>query len=152
VLPWKNPADSKQITVSASSTYGEYKNPNVCVNHDGHGDFSTGLDESRNPGQWVRIDLGIHKPIAPNYYCMKGTTIGHSMKSWNLEGSNDDINWSVISEHKDVDLKWEGSREAVSFPVKCDKKYRYFRIKTTGKGFYTDYAFVRKLFNRYIYH
>jgi hypothetical protein len=84
---------------------------------------STGLHESSTPGQWVKIDLQANKPIRPNYYCMKGPgQIGHELKNWNLEGSNDNLNWDVLSKHVDF-TSWQGTIECVSFEIKgCHRK------------------------------
>jgi hypothetical protein len=124
-----------------------YDKPNVCVNHDGHGQFSTGLHESSTPGQWVKIDLQANKPIRPNYYCMKGPgQIGHELKNWNLEGSNDNLNWDVLSKHVDF-ISWQGTISCVSFEIKdCHVKYRFFRVIATGKSYHDPYCFVSKFY------
>ncbi len=152
--PWENPAKTNKIFVTTSSGYKpDYLDPTVCVNHDGHGEFSTDINDSREAGQWVCIDLGLNKPIEPNYYCLKGPgTIAHCMKNWNLEGSNDTIIWDILSTHIEEKTTWETHNTlAISYPIKmCRKKYRYFRIISTGKSYYDNYYFVRTLLKIYL--
>ena len=55
---------------------------------------------------------------------------GRNPRSWKLEGSNDNANWTVIDEHVDDHTLALVSREEFVFPVNDATEYKYFRYTT----------------------
>jgi len=57
-------------------------------------------------------------------------------RSWKLEGSNDNQNWTVIDEHNDFDAYKIHSvnKEEFEFPVNGTETYKFFKFSATSTG------------------
>jgi hypothetical protein len=56
---------------------------------------------------------------------------GRNPRSWKVEGSNDNKNWTLIDEQVDDHSIGLVNREEFVFPVNDETKYKYFRYTTT---------------------
>lgn len=73
------------------------------------------------------------------YNIYPGSTVGRAPKSWQLEGSNDNTNWTVLDARSNID-NWympedmtsynESSRK--SFFFQNNTSFRYYRLSVTG--------------------
>ena len=88
---------------------------------------------------WMKVDLGSTRTLVVDHYCLRhGGSGGNSvLRNWNLEGSNDDVNWSILRQHNnDTSMAqtayseghWDVNSAASNSP------YRFFRIRMTGKN------------------
>ena len=87
------------------------------------------------PFSWVCVDIGASRSLIIDHYCLRHgnpTGIGR-LQHWQLEGSNDNSQWAVLSVH-DGDL----SLPAVGFSVAAwpvpgiEEAFRFFRVVQTG--------------------
>ena len=96
---------------------------------------------------WMKVDLGSTRTLVVDHYCLRhGYSDEHCvLRSWNLEGSNDDVNWSILRQHNnDTSMAttayseghWDVNSAASNSP------YRFFRIHSTGKDSY-GYDYLR---------
>jgi len=81
---------------------------------------------------WLKIDLGASGAKVVSKYNITGRSLANvnqNPKSWTLEGSNDDTNWTVLdtvtNETSWIDL------ETRSFYFDNDTAYRYYKINIT---------------------
>ena len=87
---------------------------------------------------WMMVDLGFGRALQVDHYCLRhGSEEGEFvLRNWNLEGSNNNIDWTVLREHNDdtslaeeeySESDWDVNSAASNSP------YRFFRILQTGK-------------------
>jgi hypothetical protein len=55
------------------------------------------------------------------------------MRSWALEGSNDDIAWEGLDEHTNSNELGK-TKESKVFPCQASSFFRYLRIRCTGRN------------------
>jgi hypothetical protein len=100
-------------------------------------DWDTCNSTKNEPNSWVSVDLGKGRSLVPSDYCARHGR-GDSwcrLQSWNFEGSNDGISYTVLRAHKN-----DNSLPAREFSVAAwkvegaNQAYRYFRIRQTGKN------------------
>ncbi|KAK8875937.1 hypothetical protein M9Y10_006115 [Tritrichomonas musculus] len=90
---------------------------------------------SNSPNSWICIEFKENK-IIPSHYTI-GSVLAHDnhIKSWVIEGSNDNEVFDKLDEHINCNLM--NSRGAVqTFPIKTnkDKEYKFIRIRQTDKA------------------
>ena len=80
---------------------------------------------------WVKVDLAEIRHV--NSYTMRGRDddTSFSYKSWTFEGSNDDLNWTVLDSPQEQ-TNW-GSGEVRVFDIPASA-YRYFRWNITNNN------------------
>jgi len=51
---------------------------------------------------WMMVDLGFGRALQVDHYCLRhGYSNGnYVLRNWNLEGSNNNIDWSVLRGHR----------------------------------------------------
>jgi hypothetical protein len=133
---WENPAASKKITATASSVNPTaiYANPDdfACYERQGHfwGDYRV-----QGPS-WVKIDLLNNPRIVPNYYSLHSAGMGgrNALRSWYLQGSNDDEHWDTLKYHAHDESLKNDHETPTSWAIEnCTIPYRYFRIMVNSK-------------------
>ena len=68
------------------------------------------------------------------------------LKSWDVEGSNDDKSWEIIQSIRDNEQLNDSKREAFWSITENDKSYRYIRIKMVGKSWANaDFMVIRNI-------
>ena len=86
---------------------------------------------------WMMVDLGFGRALQVDHYCLRHGNDEESgrLRNWNLEGSNNNIDWTVLREHNDdtslaqeaySEGDWDVNSAASNSP------YRFFRILQTG--------------------
>jgi len=83
-------------------------------------------------GAWFKIDF-LHRKIKPTHYMLRhySSWDTEALRHWNLEGSNNGINWELIKEHKDdKNLNMKG--QCYTWGVNADTFYSMFQIRQTG--------------------
>merc|ERR1712005_20300 len=81
---------------------------------------------------WWKFDFQSRK-VSPTKYTLKhGYSKGYALKSWNLEGSNDNTNWTVLRAHvNDLSLANSTSRTQTYDIPSHGGAYQYFRLIMT---------------------
>lgn len=84
---------------------------------------------------WIKFDFTKLKIILKNYTIKSYpfTKNDTHLKSWIIEGSNNNINWQILDEQKNSDVL-NGKSYVHTFSVKNekDKAFKYLRLKMTG--------------------
>jgi hypothetical protein len=125
--PWRNAHIAGRVKVHSSSL--------------AKGSRSTLVDKSPSevwtndiPCSWISIDLGPYRKITLTYYTLRhGLNYkADSLRTWDLQGSNDGINWKTLRRHAN-DRSLNAPFAAASWPIQAPTEgYRFFRILQTG--------------------
>lgn len=123
--PFKNPHDSGQVTVFASSIpFGALRN---IVSRE---QTYTRSDDAKD--SWFAVDLGSRWLKVNKYTLQHGRDAARFLlRSWVLEGSEDGQKWSVLDERNNdcgLDRAWA----TASWDVGTDEFVRHVRIRITG--------------------
>ena len=93
---------------------------------------------------WMTVDLGFGRALQVDHYCLRHgyENVKYVLRNWNLEGSNNNIDWTVLREHNDdtslaekaySESHWDVNSAASNSP------YRFFRILQTGPNSNRDH-------------
>ena len=85
------------------------------------------------PDSWMMIDF-INKAVIPTHYSLRhySTWDVEALRNWNLEGSNDGFNWTVIHKHtNDAALNAKGATYTWALH-NVREQYRMFRLLQWG--------------------
>jgi hypothetical protein len=86
-------------------------------------------------GEWLKLEMP-HRLVV-DYVTLKARLVGQSPKDFKIIGSNDDVNWDIVSTHTGVTASTTGETHVVS----ATKAYKYLAIVITRvQG--TDNQFV----------
>lgn len=92
--------------------------------------FST----SSSGDNWIKLDLGPNRKLRVNKYTMRNRGEGGwHIRNWNLQGSNDDTNWTNIDVRVNDSTITSGGQWG-AFNTSLSDKYRYLRIIMTGNN------------------
>jgi len=139
-----NPATTGKITVTRSSEgYGKAE--------DAAGRQCVHCCTNNIPNSWYSFDLGENNSIIPNYYSLRHDNYpSYVLRSWNLEGSNDNMNWQILKEHRGDDSLQEIAGSSASWPLPNLKvPYRYLRVLQTGPNSSNSYHLILSGFEVY---
>jgi hypothetical protein len=138
-----------EVVAKMSSTWDYSGGPYNLVQHphDGYTEVYTHEDDGpHRPGgsyPWMSIDLGKGRSLVPSYYCLRhGDKTGRKhgnfrLRSWDFEGSNDGINYTVIREHKNDDSMSNEGFGVTAWEVEAvNQAFRHFRIRMTGMNWW----------------
>jgi hypothetical protein len=127
-------SSSSGVTPKMSSIAGwAGSDPAHLLFHKHDGSTINCTDDEEN--SWVSIDLGEGRSLIVNYYCLRhGRSDGWDrLQSWDLEGSNDGSEWTVLRVHKDDNSLPEKAFSEAAWEVEgVNQAYRHFRIRQTG--------------------
>lgn len=86
-------------------------------------------------GSWISIDLGAGRSLKVNHYVLCGaTTTGSYLRSWKLQGSDDNSNWTDL-DTQTSNATINGANQAVDVAVAGQTIfYRYLRILLSSGG------------------
>jgi hypothetical protein len=127
-----NPHTTCKVIVTASSLYGRTLEKFIQHTPPGGGEWNGTDDE---PGSWVAVQLAV--AVALKGYDLRhgGTSAqNHVLRNWNLEGSNNGVEWVVLHRHaNDTSLAATGHSTA-SWEVDNPDGLAFsrFRIIMTG--------------------
>lgn len=90
---------------------------------------------NNSPNQWYMFDLREYS-ISPTHYSIQNWETGsHTLRNWELQGSNDAKTWVTLKEHKNDASLVERKGSTASWPIDpVEAAFRYFRIYQTGKN------------------
>jgi len=127
--PWTNAHLANRIKITASSI--EKGNPGDLVSRE-----PSELWTKDVPASWFSIDLGKTRVAIPTTYTLRhgGNYKADSLRTWDLQGSADGQNWTVLKRHtNDKSLNSNFASNSWTIPG-VTKAYRYFRILQTGRN------------------
>ena len=128
---------SVKIEVNSSSTLDDMHSPqNLIIYNDNEKYFSSkNLENS-----WVSFNF-INYSVIPLNYTLQSDfdNIIANPKDWVIEGSNDNVSWSIIDEQKNV-ICTNTKRYLRTFSIDNSKfiPFRYLRLRLTGKNWNGD--------------
>mgnify|MGYP001087271975 CR=1 FL=1 len=127
------------IGITSSTTHSSLIPSNVIEYEDRNKWFHS----KDQPNNWICFDFN-EKRIIPSNYKIRSSIYDvnqHNPRSWNIEGSNDNANWEILSEEKDSQYL-NGKHLVHLFTInnKITKEYRYIRMRLTGKN-WMDYDY-----------
>jgi len=111
------------FVASASAAYGPQPASKL---------FDGGVVAALNTGlapSWWKIDLGLGNAAVVTKYQINLLPAVRNPTAWNLEGSNDDINWTVLDTQSGIA---NGSLTTATFVNAI--AYRYYRLYATAGG------------------
>jgi len=137
-----NPADQGLIVVSRSSS--EQGRPKDALSREPVAETYT----RREPDSWYMFDLKNRRCIPSHYTIRHDLERGYYVRSWKVEASNDQQEWTVLKEHKN-ETAINGPGASATFAVNASGEFRYFRLTQTGQNASGDLYFVISGFELY---
>ncbi len=130
--PWNNPSRTNKIKLTSSSVnpgseYADLHNVACCT--DKPGTFFTSYEV--HGASWIQIDLLDNPPILLKYYSLHSSITGgpYALRTWQLQGSNDAKNWTVLSDHNNDQSLQNDRVSPNSWPIPYGvAPFRYFRL------------------------
>lgn len=125
----KSSKDSEEVVIKYSSIGGGDPNNLLKINEKSKGFYTANKQNS-----WICFEFKNHE-ICPKGYTIISQHHGKNRshpRFWNIEGSNDYVNWKVIDSKDCPDLN--GSFIAKTFTISNpeNEKFKYLRIRQTG--------------------
>ena len=139
-----NPQDFNMVKVTSNTTLPKIIEP-------GWTEWWSTPNES---GSWIEFDLKSYKLI-PSCYTLKTMFADVKlpyMRSWRIEGSNDEVHWDLLSEQRNSNTTTE-QKQWHTWDVITDKEYRYIKltqIDRNGSGNYCLFIHGIEFFGRLI--
>lgn len=119
------------INITASSVGGPRRCPLINIIKYDEMDKHTWTNSE--PNSWICIEF-VKNRIIPSHYTIGSQSVhDNHIKSWVIEGSNDNKNFDKLDEQVNNNLM--NKRKVIqTFPIKQkDKEYRFIRIRQTDK-------------------
>jgi len=88
------------------------------------------------PSSWFSIDFGPHRRVTVSNYSLRhgGNYVADTLRSWELQGSIDGVNWKSISKHTN-DTSLNGPYASHSWEIiNSNASYRFFRVLQIGRN------------------
>ena len=127
--PYTNPHDMGAVEVIASSL-GKDSAPAAAV----VGRESVRCVTQNKPGSFFTLDL---KTVSckPTHYTLRHYSSANqeALRTWELRGSADGKAWEKLKTHRS-DAKLDKAGKCSTWPLSCDRFYRFFRVVQTGKN------------------
>ncbi|KAI3834318.1 hypothetical protein MKX03_030125 [Papaver bracteatum] len=132
---WVNPVLSKKITVTASSPASRFTDPKALVSRTYQGTSFAGprIEDGKNCSWWM-VDIGEDHQLMCNYYTLRQDGSSAFMRSWALQGSLDERNWTNLRVHENDQTICKPG-QYVSWPVNGPTAlfpFRFFRVVLLG--------------------
>ena len=100
------------------------------------------------PGSWIKFEFKNHK-VKPTSYTIKSreNKIQSHPKSWVIEGSNDDANWTTLDEENNCPIL-NGARIVHTFEMNHQNsdEFRFIRMRNTGPTWKNNHFLSIRLF------
>lgn len=83
---------------------------------------------------WMAVDLGEGGSLRPSHYCLHSSAYStHTLRSWQLQASDDEQEWTVLRTHTNDASLAEAPMSTAAWPVEgVERAFRHFRILQTG--------------------
>jgi hypothetical protein len=137
-----NPADQGLIVVSRSSS--EQGRPKDALSREPVAETYT----RREPDSWYMFDLKNRRCIPSHYTIRHDLERGYYVRSWKIEASNDQQEWTLLKDHKN-DAAINAPGASATFAVNAAGEFRFFRLTQTGQNASGDLYFVISGFELY---
>ena len=84
----------------------------------------------------MQVDLGASRSLRPTHYCLRSDENAWALRSWKLQGSNDESSWVALRDHNnDTSLPHRSYMSAANWSIdECAESYRWFRVQMRGKN------------------
>lgn len=135
--------DSNVKVTSSSVSDTSLTHNNVCI-FDNQKVFLSKNEEN----SWIKFQFNSNR-IIPYHYSIKSSaefrkqyfSYNCNLKSWVIEGSNDDNHWIILDERiDDQSLRNGNVIKTFSMQNWQDKEFKYIRLKQTSKNWYNSQA------------
>jgi hypothetical protein len=133
---WENPSLTGKIKITASSLspFPEYNVVHQVASSVTPGVFATHYDV--DGPTWIKVDLLHNKRIIIDGYALhsscKGCSGSYALRKWQLEGSNDDEQWTVLISHVDDTSLTNDVYCPAAWNFENNAPYRYIRLYTNS--------------------
>lgn len=139
----------EKVEIKASSFESGRHPSNVVIFEETEEDFATN-DDALN--HWISFEFK-ENSVAPTAYKIMSFDSDKNMahlKSWVIEGSNDNKNWEIIDSQNDCDYL-NGSCLTHLFNISDNnsKEFRIIRLRQTGKNWFNNYYLTLNSFELY---
>lgn len=103
--------------------------PKKCISHD---DPSIYYGSENEKNSWVCLEFLNHR-IIPSDYTIGSTNNSIHIRSWILEGSENEKDWDTIDKQENSQYM-NGDNRIHTFKIKnvCNKQYRFIRLRSIG--------------------
>eukprot|EP00118_Oscarella_pearsei_P011860 m.82979 g.82979 ORF g.82979 m.82979 type:complete len:1034 (+) comp36317_c0_seq1:320-3421(+) len=131
---WRNPGETGIILVTRSGNQAQARGRTVDALNRKKG---TTCSTRNEPLSHFCFDFGPNRSLLPDHYSLRHGAAGKwsALRSWNLEGSVDGIDWIVLRRHRD-DVNLKSKYATASWPIELPNPppppLRYLRIVQTG--------------------
>lgn len=120
-----NPHDYGQVRVSSNTTLPKIIEPG----------WTDWWSTPNDPLSWVLFDFKKHK-VVPSGYTLKTMFADVKLpylRSWCVEGSNDEIHWDLLSEQRNSNTTLD-THKSRTWPIDTQNEYRLIRLKQIDKN------------------
>ena len=121
-----------KINITSSSFYSSCFPKNVVFYEDTNKFFRTNTSALNS---WICFEFKENRVIPSSYQIMSipfGSSINH-LKSWVVEGSNDNSRWEKLDEHNNCSaLNGNCNSHLFTIENQSQNEYRFIRIRLTG--------------------
>lgn len=120
-----NPVDFNMVKITSNSTLH-----NIIEN-----DWTQWWSTPSEQGSWIEFDFKTFK-LLPTRYTLKTIVADVKlpyMKSWRIDGSDDEIHWDVLDEQRNSNTGNE-SKAFHTWEIVSSRSYRYIRLTQTDKN------------------
>eukprot|EP01083_Nonionella_stella_P049342 131527_1 len=128
---WQNPMEQGLVTVDSLHGWGTGEAKGVVARV-----ISYNYAPDQENG-YIRISF-TNASIQPTAYTWRHTAFNssHYPRNWNFEGSNDNVTWDILKRHvNDAEHGIDSKEKSHTWTItNCNKAYKMFRFKITGKN------------------
>jgi len=122
---WQNPHNNSLVISASAIGFGS---PQSLVDRQAS-EFYTPSD----PNSWIKLSI-FNGVLKCKYYSLRNRNQNdHYLRTWKLQGSNDDSNWTDIDVHTN-NTALNSPSQWLSFPVTSSVAYKHFRLLMTGQN------------------
>ncbi|CAF0935438.1 unnamed protein product [Didymodactylos carnosus] len=134
-----NPAVSGKIAITQSSHFSNVDTTSTLVDRE-QGDSWTGGEKMNG---WIQFDFKNYR-IKPSKYCIRNSYIYDSyfLRTWNLLGSNDELNWTIIKEHVDDSTVSQVMNGTTSWDIDEQRLHPFKFLRLVINGPLSHHGFI----------
>lgn len=131
------------INITASSCYNSSYPPTNLVNYENR---SSIFYSQNTPNSWICFDFK-QRNVIPFYYQIM-TFNCYYPKSWVIEGSNDNSNWTILDEQNNCQYLNTNYKVHI-FKISNPNQFRYIKMRLTGPNWGNNNHFYISSFELY---
>lgn len=134
------------FNITASTSYSSNSVPSNVILYNDQNKFYQSEIESGSQGSWLCFDFIENRVILSSYQLISGSW-GDHLRSWVIEGSNDNIDWEVIDSRNNC--RGTGTSHIYEVHNPNSKEFRYIRLRQTGVNWFNSLFLVINSFEIY---